>query len=524
MKIIFWINQVILAVIMLFLTTGCKKDETVKLPELTANTVTNVTATEAVIEGYIISDGGSKIIASGVCWSTRDYPTTEDSKIFYGTGTGQFVCTITGLTAGTTYYARAFATNSLGTAYGDDLSFSTSGLSPSCITQQASNVSETGATLNGIVIANGLYTDVTFEYQYARSSEWQGISQTVTAEQSPVTVNTGINVSATISGLTCGTYNFRVKAVNNLGITYGNVFQLSIGGQVPTVTMSEVTNLGSNTVTLNGTVNAHCLLTFIFFEYGETEDFGQISSQLIEIAGDTSTSVSATITGLTNATRYYFRVKAINSLGQVYGTNMDFLTLQVPTVATLEAINLTPASVTLTGTVNANSFSSVVTFEYGTTTDYGQEVTPEQSPVTGNISTNVSVTLTDLTCGTEYHFRVKALNSIGTTYGDDETFNLGHIPILTTNTVSSITSTTAVSEGNISDDGCSAITERGFYVGLMNPPGMRKRKFQDTGTGIGIFKCKLTGLQPSTTYYVHAYARNNKGEARGNVLSFKTSP
>ena len=97
-------------------------------PEATATTaaVSSITITTATSGGNIIADGGATVTARGVCWSTSTNPTTElSTKTSDGTGTGVFISSITGLTLGNTYYVRAYATNSMGTAYGNQVSFST---------------------------------------------------------------------------------------------------------------------------------------------------------------------------------------------------------------------------------------------------------------------------------------------------------------------------------------------------------------------------------------------------------------
>jgi uncharacterized protein (TIGR02145 family) len=73
----------------------------------------------------VTSDGGAAIIASGVCWSTSENPTTSNSKTTNGTGLGTYTSNITGLSPNTTYYVRAYATNSQGTAYGEQRTFRT---------------------------------------------------------------------------------------------------------------------------------------------------------------------------------------------------------------------------------------------------------------------------------------------------------------------------------------------------------------------------------------------------------------
>ena len=94
-------------------------------PTVSTSPVINITETTAMSGGVIISDGGGTISAKGVCWSTSPAPTTSDDKTSDGTGTRSFTSNVTGLSNGVTYYLRAYATNSIGTAYGLESSFTT---------------------------------------------------------------------------------------------------------------------------------------------------------------------------------------------------------------------------------------------------------------------------------------------------------------------------------------------------------------------------------------------------------------
>jgi uncharacterized protein (TIGR02145 family) len=510
------------------LSVRCVKDSlnpAFSAPFVSTGSITDITGTTAKCGGNITSDCGATITSCGVCWSIKARPTTADSKSVDGAGIGQYVSNITGLTAGTTYHVRAYATNSAGTRYGEDMTFSTWG-EPIVTSRPATNISKTGATLNGTVNANGLPTTVTFEYQYDDGRGWKEVSQTVTAIQSPLTGNTETEVSASLTGLADGTYTYRVKAENSLGtVLYPVQESFDIGGQAPAAATLTATNLASGTATLNSTVNAGSILTGVDFEYGTTTSYGQESSAS-HITGNTSTNVSICITGLTNGVTYHYRVRAANSIAIAYGDDMEF-TLYAPTAETLEATDLTSNTATLNGIINANSFPSNVTFEYGTDTSYGQEITPEQSPVTGTAGTNVSATLSGLTCGIKYYFRVKAENSFGISYGDYKTINSANIPVLTAS-VSGITATTAILEGNIADDECAAVTMRGFfwtpYAGALLPSNHSGRGFYGTlnGSGTGSYTHYLTGLNPSTVYFFQPYARNSNGNTRGKIISFKT--
>ncbi|MBP5412791.1 MAG: fibronectin type III domain-containing protein, partial [Bacteroidales bacterium] len=95
------------------------------IPTVTTMTASNITDTTAVSGGNITNDGGATITACGVCWSTSQNPTINDNHTTNGATTGSFTSNITGLTAGTTYYVRAYAINAVGTAYGNEVSFTT---------------------------------------------------------------------------------------------------------------------------------------------------------------------------------------------------------------------------------------------------------------------------------------------------------------------------------------------------------------------------------------------------------------
>ena len=99
---------------------------TTSLPTITTTAISGISTTAATTGGTITSDGGSTVTARGVCWSTSPNPTIAlATKTNNGSGTGTFPSNINGLMINTTYYLRAYATNSLGTAYGNEISFTT---------------------------------------------------------------------------------------------------------------------------------------------------------------------------------------------------------------------------------------------------------------------------------------------------------------------------------------------------------------------------------------------------------------
>lgn len=411
--------------VILLLSTDCKKEERVKLMVLSSAPVTNITPTTAKSGGILTFIGKAEIYTNGVCWNTTGNPSTADTRTVDVIGNPQFVSRLSGLTAATRYYVRAYATNSAGTAYGDELTFTTLGSAPGATTQPAKIITA-GAILNGTVNANELSTIITFEYGNTVS-----YGQEITAPQSPVTGNTNTDVSATLTRLTAGTYHFRVKAVNSLGTVYGNDVQFTIGPTAETLAAT----IDTTGVIFKGLVNANHLSTTVAFEYGTTAGYGQeVRAEQSPVTGNTNTIVSATLTGLTEGT-YHFRVKADNYFGIVYGNDVEFyLDCQPPTVSTLTAtVTIYTISIhgkggptvkraKLEGIVNANGLPTTVSFEWGPTVVFGKELAAIQSPVTGYYNTSVSATVQGLEVAANFFFRVKAVNSLGTVYGETLSF------------------------------------------------------------------------------------------------------
>ncbi len=194
-------------------------DEGIVPPTVTTSSVTDITQISANCGGNVTSGGGADVTARGVCWSTSQNPTIDDSKTTDGTGTGTFTSSLTGLIPDTTYYVRAYATNSAGTGYGSQKQFHTppNPVLPTVTTSSVTDITQTSASCGGNVTSDG-GADVT-----ARGVCWS-TSQNPTIDDSKTTDGTGTGTfSSNLTGLSPDTtYYVRAYATNSAGTGYGS--------------------------------------------------------------------------------------------------------------------------------------------------------------------------------------------------------------------------------------------------------------------------------------------------------------
>ncbi len=186
------------------------------LPVLSTTTINNIIETTASAGGMISSDGSAFITKRGVCWNTFPNPTIANNKTIDGTNKGEFISILTGLTGNTVYYVRAYATNAAGTAYGDEVNFTTLTTAlPKVTTAIVSNIISGLATCGGNI---DIGTSVA-----ERGICWSTKHQPTKADNiTSDRTGTGAFTSS-LSGLTSKTiYYVRAYATNNAGTAYGN--------------------------------------------------------------------------------------------------------------------------------------------------------------------------------------------------------------------------------------------------------------------------------------------------------------
>jgi phosphodiesterase/alkaline phosphatase D-like protein len=504
----------------LIFITACKPEKEMLV---STGVVSELLPTSANVSGKIL-DRGEGVTQHGHCWGTAPNTTVSDSKTERGKPTADdFTSQLTGLNPNTKYYVRAYCSNGNQTVYGSEINFTTvSCAAPSATSDAATSVSSTLATLNGIVNANNSSTTVTFEYGPTTS-----YGSTITASTSPVSGSSNTPITATISGLTANTtYHCRVKAVNCGGTSNGNDQTFTTSCTAPSATTDLATSVSSTSATLNGAVNANNSSTTVTFEYGTTTSYGStITATQSPVTGNNNTTVNAGLTGLTTNTTYHYKVKAVNCGGTSPGSDQTFTTSCAAAEASTNAVTgVSSTSATLNGTVNANSSSTVVTFECGTTTSYGSTITAAQSPVTGSSNTAVNAALSGLNTNATYHYRVKAVNCGGTALGGDQTFTTScTAPSATTDAATNVSSTSATLNGTVNANNSSTTVTFDYGPTTSYGSTINASPSPVTGSTNSTVNAILAGLATNTIYHYRLKAVNCGGTSNGSDQTFTTS-
>ena len=435
-------------------------------PTVTTNNVSNIQATSATCGGNVTSHGGAAVTARGVCWSTSPNPTISGSHTTNGSSTGTFTSSLTGLTPNTTYYVRAYATNSVGTAYGEQKILLTS-----CNTV---NVNIAGST----TINYGQSTTLTASG--ANSYRWSNNATTTNITVSPTTTTT-----------------YTVTGTNNYGCTATAIVTVTVNPIAPTVTTSNVTDISTTTASCGGNVTSTGGSSVTARGVCWSTLQNPTVSDSHTTNGSGTGDFTSSITSLTPNTTYYVRAYATNSAGTNYGEQKSFTT------------NCNAVTVSISGT---------------TTINYGQSTTLTASGA-GNYSWNTGATTASITVSptSTTTYTVTGTNNYGCTATASVTVTVNPVaPTVTTNNVSNIQATSATCGGNVTSHGGAAVTARGVCWSTSPNPTVNG-SHTTNGSDMGTFTSNLTGLSPNTIYYVRAYATNSVETVYGEQKQFKTS-
>ena len=293
------------------------------IPIVSTASVVSITETTAVSGGNIISDGGNSITERGVCWG-KTSPVTTSSNILKDSEAkaGTFSSNISGLDYGTVYYIRAYANNSAGTGYGNELSFNTLAGLAYVSTVSITNVTSSSATVNCSISENGGGNITSFGVCYSENS-----APTIGDSFYEAGKDTIGNYSFTISSLKYETlYYVRSYATNSAGTAYGEEKTFKTGGLANVKTVS-ATALSAKSAKLIGYVtdNGGEDITLYGFCYSKSTS-QTIDNDKKEFSGNHIGEFTSEISNLNAKTKYYVRAFATNAAGTNYGEEINFTT------------------------------------------------------------------------------------------------------------------------------------------------------------------------------------------------------
>ena len=232
---------------------------------------------------------------------------------------------VTDLTTNTTYHLRIVATNSAGTSYGDDVTFTPRiPEAPQVLTEAASSIGLTTAILNATVTPNGqAVSSCRFEYGTTTS-----YGSTASCAALPGSGETAVPVSAAVKTLgEDTTYHFRIVATSSAGTSYGADETLKT--IYPVVTSEAAEAITPSTAIVTAIVNPNGgAVSDCHFEYGTTISYGSSSAQCTPMpgSGTSPVGVSASLVGLALGTTYHFRISAASEAGTSKGSDQTFTT------------------------------------------------------------------------------------------------------------------------------------------------------------------------------------------------------
>lgn len=492
-----------------------------------------------VVNGNLVNNGNQLILAKGICFSPQPNPSLGNTVIASDNELGPFTVTIPDLTPGTTYYVRAFATNTIGTSFGEELSFTTTSLvMPLVATGQPSNITETSVQVYGDVTDNG--GNVILD----RGFYWGADATAIT---NPITLNAGTDsFSATISSLSPGqTYFYKAYATNTQGTGYGAVTSFTTATlPTPTVLTNAAQDLTYNSVSLGGQVvnAANATITEKGICYS-LSSIPTINDTVVQDFVSGNETISVSLTNLTSATAYHVRayIKINGDATPIYGNEITFTTVTVCLVnlSTIAPYAIAATSAACGGIISCDGGNPITSKGVCWSTSPNPEISDSNDHFTtdGTGTGTFNSVVQPLVASTTYYVRAYIINSLGNIiYGNEASFVtiavnpiVVGVPIIGTKQVVK-SDPNYNSGGYVSNAGGSAITQLGICFSTTTNPqiggaGVTTIYSTSTQTGEGYFDAPPVGTIPvscGVTYYFKAFAINATGTGYGNQVTMSS--
>ena len=512
---------------------------------VTTGGATAITMNSATAAGTITAIGCSPVTAYGIEYSTTaGFPNGTGTQVAStNLAAGNFTSDLTGLTQGTTYYYKAYATNSGGTTYGSEQSFTTATPNPTINTTALTSFGNTcinsTAGPNSFIISGTNLTNANITVGplggYTFSTTSGGTYTTsLSLTQPGGTYSQEIFVKFTPTALQSYSGNIPVGG----GGTTGAVNVAVIGNGInsaPTVTTGAASGITTTTATLAGSItsNGCSAVTAYGIEYSLTSGFANGTGTPVPASNLTGGNFSAAVSGLTPNTTYYYKAYATNGGGTSYGAQQSFTT-SAPPPPVLTVTSLTGfGNVCLNTTAGPNSFNisgadltsapvnvgPLAGYTFSTTAlgTYTPTLSIPSPTVTGGVDVFVKFTPVNVQ---SYNGNIPVSGGGASVVNVAVTgtgVNTGASAV--TAPATDITTSSAQLNGSITAIGCSNVTAYGFeYSGISGfSNGI---DVPATFVGAVIFNAQVTGLVQGATYYYKAYVVNAAGKSYGAQESF----
>lgn len=477
------------------------------LPTVVTTPIQSVTADAATLGGEVQADGRLAITARGVCYGTNQQPTIDGMHTTDGVGKGVFTSNLKDLEHNTIYYARAYATNRMGTAYGEQVKFTTEQGVPIVITDSVIRITAHTAKCKGHVESDGGYA------VSKRGTCWSKRPDP-TVDDDCTDDGSGIGeFTSTMKDLQeSTTYYIRTYATNNTSTVYGEQIIITTLDGLAVVQIDSITAVTATGFTAYGTVVSDCDIpvTARGFCYS-TSQYPTIEDNIVTI-GKGLGSYQGNVRNLQIGTTYYVRAFATNETGTTYSKQISVTTKDgLPVVETKQA-NSTATTIHIEGEVT-ETWGYTVSERGFAYSQQNSEPTAEDMKIQSGKGKGVfSSTIIDLQSETEYFVRAYAINENGTSYGEViKIATKDGKAVVTIGEVSDTTAITASVSIKVTDlSGASELKESGVCWSTLPNPTIDDSTTIAAGKQLNNeYVCYLSNLQPYTTYYVRAYATTN---------------
>lgn len=505
-------------------------------PVVTTGTKSAITTSQATLAGIIAPNTFPAITASGIVYSTSPAPTLGGGAIDLPTSplvtTGTFTKAASGLSSGTTYYYRAYATNSIGTTYGADSTFTTNASAsvPTLTTTTATSIQAYTATVGGNISLDGGAAILTSGVVFSSTNNNPSVGGVgvIDSTTNPLVTNGAFTFG--LGGLTHSTkYYFRAYASNAVGTAYGALDSFITAPVVNTLPYSQNFDAGGTTGWTSAVVGGS-LNNWVVGTPAKTSISAAYSSPnawVTKTTGDYDDNHNAAVISpqfdlSSYATNAVLRFKHKFITESCCDGGLVEVSINGGTWTKVENVVGTGGNF---NTANATAWYNATT--QGNT--WANQSSAYSSQVNGWITSVVSLPGTAGQSNVRFRFRFITDVSVvaeGWAIDDIEVF-MPSPPTVLTGTRTGVTTSFATLGGNITNNGGTAVTTSGIVIGTSPAPTVGGLGVIDSITNplvaSGSFTINTNALAAGTTYYYRAYAINAAGTGYGPDSSFTTN-